>query len=324
MSDVVLTARNLVRHYPARSRGPWRTSDLVHALDGVSLELRAGETLGIVGESGCGKSTLARILALLDTPTSGELEILGTPTLRLSDRQRRRMRRHVQMVFQDPYTSLNPRMTIGEILQEPFDVHGDAVPRRERPGKVRELLELVGLKADFVDRYPHQFSGGQRQRVGIARALALRPRVVICDEPVSALDVSVQAQIVNLLSDLRDELGVAFVFVSHDLGIVRQIADRVAVMYLGRVCEQGTTETVLQTPEHPYTAALLSASPDPERPEAAGRIVLRGEVPTPIHPPTGCRFHPRCWKAGEECSDVLPALEARGTAGNIVACHFPE
>jgi oligopeptide/dipeptide ABC transporter ATP-binding protein len=321
--EIVLRATGLTRHYPVRGGLLQRERGQVHAVDGVDLTLHAGETLAIVGESGCGKSTLARMLALLDPPTAGDLELLGTATAGLRERHRRSLRREVQMVFQDPYTSLNPRMTVRSILREPFDVHGDLVPRRERNDRVADLLETVGLKADFADRYPHQFSGGQRQRIGIARALALRPKVVVCDEPVSALDVSVQAQVINLLSDLKAALGIAFVFVSHDLGVVRQIADRVAVMYLGRIAETGGAESVLDDPQHPYTAALLSASPAPEDVTPRPRIVLRGEPPTPIDPPSGCRFHPRCWKATAVCAELEPAPSAAATPGVDVACHHP-
>lgn len=323
-NEVVLRAVQATRHYPVRSGLLQRQRGTVHAVDEVDLTLRAGETLGIVGESGCGKSTLARMLALLDRPTGGEIELLGQPTAGHRERERRQLRRDVQMVFQDPYTSLNPRMTVGRILREPFEVHPGLVPRHEQNERVHELLETVGLKPDFADRYPHQFSGGQLQRVGIARALALNPRVVVCDEPVSALDVSVQAQVINLLCDLKSELGIAFVFISHDLGVVHQVADRVAVMYLGRIVETGEAEMLLDHPQHPYTNALLSASPTTdddgrERP----RIVLRGEPPTPIEPPTGCRFHPRCGRATAQCSTDEPALRVVSTPSVLVACHHP-
>ncbi len=322
VGEVVLRSVGATRHYPVRGGVLQRQRDTVHAVDEVDLTLHAGETLGIVGESGCGKSTLARMLALLNAPTSGEIELLGEPTAHLTERARRRMRREVQMVFQDPYTSLNPRMTVGSILREPFEVHPGLVPRRERNNRVEELLETVGLKPEFADRYPHQFSGGQLQRIGIARALALRPRVVVCDEPVSALDVSVQAQVINLLCDLKSDLGIAFVFISHDLGVVRQIADRVAVMYLGRIVETGEAEALLDAPQHPYTAALLSASPAQDDARDR-RIVLQGEPPTPIDPPSGCRFHPRCWRATQECATTEPALTETATPGVLVACHHP-
>jgi oligopeptide/dipeptide ABC transporter ATP-binding protein len=324
-TEPVLEVRDLVRHFPVR-RGAVvkRTVAKVKAVDGVNLSLRAGETLGIVGESGCGKSTLARLLTAHDRPTSGDVRVVGRSVGGLRGRELRRLRRNVQLVFQDPYTSLDPRMTAADIVGEPFAVHPDLVPRGQRRDRVCELLEVVGLNPDHGDRYPHQFSGGQRQRIGIARALALRPEVVVCDEPVSALDVSVQAQIINLLCRLRDEFHLAYVFIAHDLGIVHHIADRVAVMYLGRIVEEGATDDVYDVPKHPYTRALLAAAPVPDpalrgRRPAAG---LDGEPPSPIDPPAGCAFHPRCPHAVEVCRWDLPALAP--AAGHRVACHLAD
>ncbi|GAA5066656.1 oligopeptide/dipeptide ABC transporter ATP-binding protein [Thermocatellispora tengchongensis] len=326
MSAPVLEARGLVKYYPIGGGPLRRVAGQVKAVDGVDLTLGPGETLGIVGESGCGKSTLAKVLAALERPTAGEVTVCGRPVGRLRGRALRRARRDVQLVFQDPYTSLDPRMTIEAIVREPFEIHRDLAPRGDRRARVRELLETVGLNPDHCGRYPHQFSGGQRQRVGIARALALRPRVLVCDEPVSALDVSVQAQIVNLLERLRDELDLAYVFISHDLSVVQHLADRIAVMYLGKVVEIGGEDDVYRNAGHPYTQALLSAMPVPD-PGLRGRreeIVLTGEPPSPIDPPRGCSFHPRCWKADERCRAEPPALTAWRGAGHAVACHRPE
>ncbi|MEU0482682.1 oligopeptide/dipeptide ABC transporter ATP-binding protein [Streptosporangium sp. NPDC006013] len=310
MTETVLEARDLVRHFPIGGGLPFRPVGRVRAVDGVSLELREGETLGIVGESGCGKSTVARMLAGLDRPTSGEVRVLGRPISGLRERAMRRVRRDIQMVFQDPYSSLDPRMSVGDIVREPFHVHPDLAPRRERDRRTRELLEIVGLNPGHAGRYPHEFSGGQRQRVGIARALALRPRILVCDEPTSALDVSVQAQIVNLLERLKEEFRLAYVFISHDLGLVQHVADRVAVMYLGGVVESGSQDDVYGEAAHPYTRALLSAAPLPD-PALRGEreeIPLEGEPPSPADPPSGCRFHTRCWKADARCATEPPVL----------------
>ena len=324
---VVLSAVDVAKHFPVR-RGVVlkRTVGQVRAVDGVSLELHRGETLGLVGESGCGKSTLARVLAGLDTATHGSVELNGEQLVGMSERRLRAVRRTVQMVFQDPYASLNPRMTVGDIVGEPFEIHRDVAPRGGRRQRVRELLEMVGLSPEHVGRYPHQFSGGQRQRIGIARALALRPDVLICDEPVSALDVSVQAQVINLLQRLQDELGLSYLFVAHDLSLVRHIAHRVAVMYLGKVVEIGDRESVYEHPTHPYTQALLSAVPvpDPRRRGRREEIVLAGDLPSPVDPPSGCRFRTRCWKAQDVCATEEPALVGRDAHPHPSACHFAE
>ena len=326
--DVVLRAEELVKHYPIKTGVIRRTTGHVRAVDGVSLELRRGETLGVVGESGCGKSTLGRLLMRLEEPTSGRVSLDGVDMHASSGAAMRKMRRDIQIVFQDPYTSLNPRKTVDDIVGEPFDIHPDVVPRGGRRRRVQELLDLVGLNPEHINRYPHQFSGGQRQRIGIARGIALNPKVLICDEPVSALDVSVQAQVVNLLEKLQDELGLAYVFIAHDLSVVRHISDRVAVMYLGKIVEVGTEHEIYETPTHPYTRALLSAVPvpDPRAREVRQQIVLTGDVPSPANPPSGCRFHTRCWKATELCSREEPALVERpdGNGGHASACHYAE
>ncbi|RCK68612.1 dipeptide ABC transporter ATP-binding protein [Desertihabitans brevis] len=328
MSDVILSARDLVKHYPIRSGVVKRTVGQVKAVDGVSFDLYKGETLGIVGESGCGKSTLGRLLVQLERPTSGSLVFDGVDMTQQSGNALRRLRRDIQIVFQDPYTSLNPRKTVGDIVGEPFDIHTDVVPKGGRRRRVQELLDLVGLNPEHVNRYPHQFSGGQRQRIGIARGIALNPKVLVCDEPVSALDVSVQAQVVNLMERLQDELGLSYVFVAHDLSVVRHISDRVAVMYLGRIVEIGDEEQIYERPTHPYTQALLSAVPVPD-PTLRGKreqIVLSGDVPSPANPPRACRFHTRCFKAQDVCSIEDPALDPRpdGRGAHPSACHFAE
>ncbi len=332
MAEVILSAKDLVKHYPIRGGVLRRTVGSVRAVDGVSFDLHTGETLGIVGESGCGKSTLARVLMRLEEPTSGSVEFGGTAMYSQSGAGMRRLRRDIQIVFQDPYTSLNPRMTVGDIVGEPFAIHPDAVPRAGRRKAVQELLDLVGLSPEHINRYPHQFSGGQRQRIGIARGIALRPKVLICDEPVSALDVSVQAQVVNLLEKLQDELGLAYIFIAHDLSVVRHISDRVGVMYVGKIVELGTEDEIYEHPTHPYTQALLSAVPvpDPTRRGRRDQIVLVGDVPSPANPPSGCRFHTRCWKVQEQCRVSEPALIVRPDGGqgqgqgHESACHFAE
>jgi oligopeptide/dipeptide ABC transporter ATP-binding protein len=326
MADEILSVREVTKHFPL-TRGILFQHQIgqVKAVDGVSFELRRGETLGLVGESGCGKSTLARLLMAAERPTSGSVYFEDRDVFSLSRAELRRLRRRMQLVMQDPYTSLNPRMTVGDIVGEPFAIHGD--PEGGRGKHVRELLEIVGLEPDHVNRYPHQFSGGQRQRIGIARALALRPDVIICDEPVSALDVSVQAQVMNLLADLQREFGLSYVFIAHDLAVVRHISDRVAVMYLGKIVETGDEAQIYDHPTHPYTQALLSAVPVPDPAKRTGQIVLEGDVPSPTDPPSGCRFRTRCWKAEDICAAEEPALEVRtgesaGRSAHPSACHF--
>ncbi|MCA2218577.1 ABC transporter ATP-binding protein [Jidongwangia harbinensis] len=318
-ADVVLETRGLVKHFRSKVGA-------VRAVDGVDLHLRRGETLGVVGESGCGKSTLAKLLVGLEKPTAGEIGVRGQNMAALTGGALRRARRHIQMVLQDPYTSLNPRMTVGDIVGEPFAIHPDVVPRRGRLRAVQDLLDTVGLSPDHANRYPHQFSGGQRQRIGIARALALKPEIIVCDEPVSALDVSIQAQVINLLEQLQDEFGLSYVFIAHDLSVVRHISDRVAVMYLGKIVEIGDDREIYEQPTHPYTQALLSAVPVPD-PRLRGRrdqIVLSGDVPSPADPPSGCRFRTRCWKAREVCAEQEPALQIRDRSPHPSACHFAE
>jgi oligopeptide/dipeptide ABC transporter ATP-binding protein len=324
-SAAILDARGLRRHYAAE-RGFWSrgTARMVRAVDGVDLAVRRGETLAIVGESGCGKSTLARLLLRLEPPDGGELWFDGVDLVRLAERAMRPLRRRLQLIFQDPFASLNPRMTVGEILEEPLVVHGlgDRTARRER---VLALIRLVGLRTGQLDRYPHEFSGGQRQRIGIARALAAGPELLVGDEPVSALDVSVQAQIINLLAELKERLALTLILISHDLAVVRHMADRVGVMYLGRLVELAPREALFEQPRHPYTRALLAAVPRPDpRQTARERALLEGDVPSPIDPPAGCRFHTRCAFARERCRSEVPALVGDGT-GHATACHvWPE
>ncbi|MFI2709837.1 ABC transporter ATP-binding protein [Micromonospora sp. NPDC018662] len=327
MTENIIEVRDLVKHYPV-TRGVVfkKTIGHVKAVDGVSFELKAGETLGVVGESGCGKSTLARVLMNLEKPTAGQVLYKGQDISKLSGGALRRLRRQIQLVMQDPYTSLNPRMTVGDLIGEPFEIHSEVAPRGSRRGKVKELLDLVGLNPEHINRYPHQFSGGQRQRIGIARALALRPEVIVCDEPVSALDVSIQAQVMNLLEKLQAEFGLSYVFIAHDLSVVRHLSDRVAVMYLGKMVEIGTEDEIYERPTHPYTQALLSAVPvpDPTVRESKAIIRLQGDVPSPVSPPSGCRFRTRCWKAQDVCAQEVPLLEIRPGSDHPSACHFAE
>ncbi|MGC4848352.1 ABC transporter ATP-binding protein [Micromonospora sp. DT15] len=325
--ETILSVDNLVKHFPITQGVLFqRQIGAVKAVDGVSFELRRGETLGVVGESGCGKSTLARLLMRLETPTSGRATLEGKDLFKASGGELRRLRRNMQMVMQDPYTSLNPRMTVGDIIGEPFEIHPDAAPKGSRAKRVQELLDLVGLNPEHINRYPHQFSGGQRQRIGIARALALKPEVIVCDEPVSALDVSIQAQVINLLKQLQGELGLSYIFIAHDLSVVRHIADRVAVMYLGRIVEIGTEDEIYERATHPYTQALLSAVPvpDPEARDQRNMIRLVGDVPSPADPPSGCHFRTRCWKAQDICATQDPATVPRAADPHPSACHFAE
>jgi oligopeptide transport system ATP-binding protein len=326
--EVILQAENLVKHYPIKAGVLRRTVGHVKALDGVSFELYKGETLGIVGESGCGKSTLARMLMRLEEPTAGKLTFDGVDVYSQRGGPMRRLRRDIQIVFQDPYTSLNPRKTVGDIVGEPFEIHTDVLTKRDRRQRVQQLLELVGLNPEHIHRYPHQFSGGQRQRIGIARGLALNPKVIICDEPVSALDVSVQAQVINLLAELQAGLGLAYIFIAHDLSVVRHISNRVGVMYLGKMVEIGDEAQIYSRPTHPYTQALLSAVPmaDPTLRNTREQIMLTCDVPSPANPPVACRFHTRCWKAQEICSVEEPLLIPRpdGEQSHDSACHFAE
>ena len=305
--DVILRAEGLKKYYPIKTGVIRRTTGHVRAVDGVSFELLRGETLGVVGESGCGKSTLGRMLMRLEEPTEGTLNFDGADVYSLKGEDMRRLRRDIQIVFQDPYTSLNPRKTVGDIIGEPFEIHPDVVPKAGRRKRVQELLEQVGLSPEHINRYPHQFSGGQRQRIGIARGIALNPKVLICDEPVSALDVSVQAQVINLLEDLQEEYGLTYLVVAHDLAVVRHISDRVVIMYLGRVMEIATTDEIFAHPHHPYAQALIS-----ELPKVGGHRrryqPIQGEIPSPLHPPTGCHFHPRCPLAMAECKITQPLL----------------
>jgi peptide/nickel transport system ATP-binding protein len=324
-AEVLLKVEGLKKHFPIKKGILQRQVGAVKAVDGIDFEVRKGETLGVVGESGCGKSTMGRVITRLQDPTGGSIHFEGQDITRLGAGKMRPLRRDIQMIFQDPYGSLNPRHTIGSIVSAPFRLQG-VEPEGGVKKEVQRLLELVGLSPEHYNRYPHEFSGGQRQRIGIARALALKPKLVVADEPVSALDVSIQAQVVNLMDDLQQELGLTYVIIAHDLSVVRHVSDRIAVMYLGKIVELSDRTSLYEAPMHPYTKALMSAVPvpDPKRRGAKSeRILLRGDVPSPIAPPSGCRFHTRCWKATEICRTTEPQLTEL-KPGRRVACHHPE
>lgn len=318
----ILEIKDLKMHFPIKAGVLKRTVGHVKAVDGVDLQVRRGETLGLVGESGCGKSTLARCVLRLLNPTDGEVHFEGENILDYDRKQMFGVRRDMQIIFQDPYASLNPRMTVGRIIAEPLNTHNIEGDTKKR---VQELLEIVGLSPEHYNRYPHEFSGGQRQRIGVARAIALNPKLIICDEPVSALDVSIQAQVVNLLQDLQKELGLTYIFIAHDLSVVKHISDRVAVMYLGRVVETADRKGLYGGPRHPYTNSLMSAIPipDPEKERERQRVVLHGDVPSPAKPPSGCHFHTRCPRAQDYCAQHVPPLEKQGTNGHLASCFFP-
>jgi oligopeptide transport system ATP-binding protein len=321
--DVIIEAHNLKKYF-TKSTGLIGRSLTVKAVDGVSFDIKPGETLGLVGESGCGKTTVGRTLIGLYKPTAGNVLYKGKNLFRQDGTMTESYRRQMQMIFQDPYSSLNPRMTVGDIVGEPIDIHGLADSKKERQERVQQLLELVGLSAEHMNRYPHEFSGGQRQRVGIARALAVEPELIVCDEPISAVDVSIQAQIINMLENLQEELGLSYLIIAHDLSMIKYISDRVAVMYLGKIVELVTSENLYTNPQHPYTKALLSAVPiaDPEIERNRKRIILEGDVPSPVNPPSGCYFHTRCSRALPICSKMQPEKTDLGN-GQWVACHNP-
>jgi oligopeptide/dipeptide ABC transporter ATP-binding protein len=316
----LLEVKDLKQYFPIKGGLFGRTVNHVKAIDGVSFDIYEGETVSIVGESGCGKSTTGRAILRLDEPTSGQILFQGENLLTLSKEKMREKRRDLQVIFQDPYASLNPRQTVGRILEEAMEIL-NVVPKHERRQRSIELLEQVGLRADMINRYPHEFSGGQRQRIGIARALAVRPKLLICDEAVSALDVSVQAQVLNLLKQLQKDFQLTYLFISHDLGVVRHISDRIIVMYLGNIVEIADKKSLFENPQHPYTKALLSAIPEPNRKRKKERIILTGDVPSPINPPTGCRFHTRCPMATEQCKTNTQSLR-QVAPGHFVACDL--
>jgi oligopeptide/dipeptide ABC transporter ATP-binding protein len=325
-NEILLEVRNLKKYFPVRRGVLRRVVAHVKAVDGISFFIRQGETLGLVGESGCGKTTAGRTILRLIDPTDGSILFRNNgdavDIAKLSNRALKPLRRQMQIIFQDPYSSLNPRMTIGDIIGEPLVVHRMGTPA-EREARVKELLEAVGLNPQYMKRYPHEFSGGQRQRIGIARALALGPKLIICDEPVSALDVSIQAQVINLLEDLQKEFGLTYLFIAHDLSVVRHISDRVAVMYLGKIVEMAETEELFRNPKHPYTEALLSAVPVPDPDYQRERIILKGDVPSPVNPPSGCYFHPRCPYAQPICKEQEPAFVNIG-GEHFASCHFSQ
>jgi oligopeptide transport system ATP-binding protein len=321
MTETLLSVQKLKKHFAISGGILKREVDRVHAVDGVSFDIGKGETLGLVGESGCGKSTTGRCILRLIEPSAGEVWFQGSDVTRMDHDALRAMRRDMQIIFQDPYASLNPRLTVGAIIGEALQIHGLAKSRKALEERVVELLETVGLQPDHLFRFPHEFSGGQRQRIGIARALAVEPKLVICDEPVSALDVSIQAQVINLLEDLQDKFGLTYLFIAHDLSVVEHISDRVAVMYLGRVVEIAPSRALYDTPLHPYTEALLSAVPIPDPTVKRKRIMLQGDVPNPIRPPSGCHFHTRCPIAKPDCSQRDPELLEK-RPGHWVACHY--
>lgn len=305
--DLILEAKGIKKHFPIKKGFFMREVGQVKAVEGVNFNVRRGETLGLVGESGCGKSTLGRTLIRLYEPTAGTIQFDGSDFLSLSGSELRKKRRDIQMIFQDPYASLDTRMTVGQIIEQPFQIH-NLLGKKERELRVKQLLEMVGLKASHINRYPHEFSGGQRQRISIARAIALDPKLIICDEPVSALDVSIQAQVLNLLKDLQDRLKLTYIFISHDLSVIEHVCDRIAVMYLGRIVELSSRDELFKNPRHPYTRALMSSIPSIGTGKKKMQKILSGEIPSPINPPSGCAFHPRCSYRIKECSEIIPPL----------------
>ncbi len=322
MSEVLIQADQVVKYFPIKGGLLGKTVANVQAVNNVSLSIKKGETLGLVGESGSGKSTLGRCLIRLLDITSGSLTYRGQDITNLKGEELRALRRKMQIIFQDPYASLNPRMTIGSIISEPLEIHGIGESKKDRQDRVQQLLETVGLRKDAANRYPHEFSGGQRQRIGIARALAVEPEFIVCDEPVSALDVSIQAQVINLLMDLQQKFGLTYLFIAHDLKVVEHISTRVAVMYLGRVVEQAEAEEMYKNPKHPYTQALISAIPVPDPKKQKERIILTGDVPSPIHPPAGCFFNPRCPKANEACKQTYPSAKTFSSSHTASCLHI--